>query len=461
VIDRLTALFMPAGIGAGAGLPGMTGSSPSRSSVILLTQLRWVAVFGQLATIVVVSAVLKVRLPLAPLLLAPLLLMVINLGVAGVLKRRRAFSQRELCSALMIDVVALCWQLYHSGGATNPFTFLFLLQIVIGAIILEARWSWLVALNACLCMALLTWHYVPLELPPQHADDPFRLYILGSLFCFVLAAVLLIVFVVRLDRNRRDSDAQLATLHQQAAEEDHIIRMGLLASGAAHELGTPLSSISVILNDWSHEPLIAGDADMAADLADARRELARCKTIVSGILMSAGEVRGIDPAVTGVRAFIEDIAEEWRARMGGELRLVDRVVHDVTIIADPGLRQVIGNVVDNAAEVSPELVVMEAWVEDEGDGPQLILTVNDRGPGFAPDVIGRIGQPYISTKGRDGGGLGLFLVVNVIRKLGGAVSVENRPGGGASVQLAIPLATLAFGDTPSAPPSERGPDENP
>ncbi|MFD1958499.1 hypothetical protein ACFSHP_04095 [Novosphingobium panipatense] len=147
----------------------------------------------------------------------------------------------------MIDVIALCWQLYHSGGATNPFTFLFLLQIVIGAIILEARWSWFVALNACLCMALLTFRYVPLRLPDPYAQDPFRLYIYGSLFCFVLAAVLLIVFVERLDRNRRDSDAQLAAYRHQAAEEDHIIRMGLLASGAAHELGTPLSSISVIL----------------------------------------------------------------------------------------------------------------------------------------------------------------------------------------------------------------------
>lgn len=435
MIERVAGLFLPA---------GMAGMSPSRSSVILLTQLRWIAVFGQLATIVVVSAVLKVHLPLAPLLLAPLLLIVINLAVAGVLQRRRAFSQRELFSALMIDVVALCWQLYHSGGATNPFTFLFLLQIVIGAIILEARWSWLVALNACLCMALLTFRYTPLRLPPPHSEDPFRLYIQGSLFCFVLAAVLLIVFVVRLDRNRRDSDAQLATLRQQAAEEDHIIRMGLLASGAAHELGTPLSSISVILGDWSREPLIAGDPDMAADLADVRRELARCKTIVSGILMSAGEVRGIDPAATGVRAFIEDIAEEWRARIPGELRLVDRVGEDVPIIADPGLRQVIGNVVDNAAEVSPDLVVMEAWTEGEGQGVSLVLTVSDRGPGFAPEMLGRIGQPYASTKGRDGGGLGLFLVVNVIRKLGGAVSVENRAGGGASVQLMIPLATLAL-----------------
>lgn len=435
VVADLAALFAP---------PGVEGGTPSRTSVVLLIQLRWIAVFGQLATIVVAAAVLRVRLPLAPLLLAPLLLIVINLAAAKVVVQAKAFSQRELFSALMIDVVALCWQLYYSGGATNPFTFLFLLQIVIGAIILEARWSWLVALNACLCMAFLTFRYEPLQLPPHFATDQFRLYIYGSLFCFVLAAVLLIVFVVRLDRSRRESDARLAAYYRQAAEEDHIIRMGLLASGAAHELGTPLSSISVILGDWSHEPTIAADPDMAADLSDVRRELDRCKTIVSGILMSAGELRGVDPAVTSVRGFVEDLADEWSARIPGELRVIDRLPEDVEIIADPGLRQIVGNVIDNAIEVSPDLVLFEVWLEGEAAERRMIFTVSDRGPGFAPEVLNRIGQPYISTKGRDGGGLGLFLVVNVIRKLGGTVSVENRESGGASVQLAIPLATLAL-----------------
>jgi two-component system sensor histidine kinase RegB len=434
-MERLIALFAP---------PGLPRGSASRANVILLTQLRWTAVFGQLATIVIVSQGLGVKLELAPLLLAPLLLIVINLTVARVVLQRESFSQREMFSALMIDVVALCWQLYHSGGATNPFTFLFLLQIVIAAVILDLRWSSLVAINACLCMLLLTYFYVPLQLPARYAQHPFELYIYGSLFCFVLAAVLLIVFVARLDFTRRESDAKLAALRQQAIEEDHIIRMGLLASGAAHELGTPLSSISVILGDWARQPGIADDPDMAADLADVRRELARCKNIVSGILMSAGDMRGVDPAVTTLRGFLGEILEEWRARMPGELRFIDRIAEDRSIVSDPGLRQVIGNVIDNAVEVSPDLVVIEASVEHGSEHGRLVLTVSDRGPGFAADMLPRVGQPYASTKGRDGGGLGLFLVVNVIRKLGGKVAVDNLADGGARVQLAIPLATLAY-----------------
>ena len=422
----------------------LASSPPSRSAswrnVLLLLQLRWIAVIGQLVTIVAVTQVLDARLPLAPLLMAPLVLIVVNLATASLLRRRESFSQSELFAALLIDVVALCWQLYYSGGATNPFTFLFLLQIVIGTVILEPRWSWIVAFLACVAILLLTFVYVPLDLPARHAADQFHLYRLGSLFCFVLAAVLLVFFVARLDRNRRESDRALAALRQQAAEEDHIIRMGLLASGAAHELGTPLSSMSVILGDWTRLPEVESSAELRADLADMRTELHRCKTIVSGILMSAGDLRGENPSVTSVRSLFGEIVGDWRSRINGELRFVDTFGEDVSIVADPGLRQIIGNVIDNAHEVSPQLIILEIRREDA----DLVIAVSDEGPGFAADMLARLGQPYSSTKGRDGGGLGLFLVVNVVRKLGGQVSVENRESGGATVQISLPLASLAY-----------------
>ena len=420
--------------------PAPLARSESWRNVLLLMQLRWIAVIGQLVTIVVVAQAFEARLPLLPLLMAPLLLIVINFGTASVLQRRQAFSQGEMVAALLIDVAALCWQLYHSGGATNPFTFLFLLQIVIGAVVLPPRWSWVIALVACLAMLLLTFTYVPLDLPERHAANQFHLYQLGSLFCFVLAAVLLVFFVVRLDRNRRESDRALEAMRRQAAEEDHIIRMGLLASGAAHELGTPLSSMSVILGDWAHLPELAKNADLGEDLATMRTELDRCKTIVSGILVSAGAIRGINPRITSLRALFGELAAEWQGRTDGELRLVDRLDQDVTVVADPGLRQVIGNVIDNALEVSPELVVLEIRRE----GEDLVIAVSDKGPGFSPEMLARVGQPYASTKGRDGGGLGLFLVFNVMRKLGGRVDVENRKGGGATVRMALPLAALAY-----------------
>ena len=406
----------------------------------LLVQLRWVAVAGQLFTIWLTSDIIGVRLPMAQLVTVPILLAFMNLITLVMGRTRHGYSYLELLGALMLDVEALSWQLYFTGGATNPFIFLFLVQIMIGAILLPPRWSWIVALIACCDVAFLTFSFRPLELPATYSGSHFQLYLLGSFACFMLIAALLVFFVVRMDRNQRTSSAALAALRQQAAEEHHIIRMGLLASGAAHELGTPMASMSVILGDWVHHPVIAGDEELAADVTDMQTELQRCKGILSGILMSAGEVRGENPEVTTVRAFLSAIVADWQCRTVGRICLIDAFGSDVDIIADPALRQVIGNVVDNALEVSPDGIEIAAQRRKDA----LILDVCDRGPGFAPEMLENFGRPYTSTKGRDGGGLGLFLVVNVLRKLGGRVEVTNPETGGALVRLTIPLSPLAF-----------------
>jgi two-component system sensor histidine kinase RegB len=409
--------------------------------MVLLIQLRWIAVVGQLVTIWFVSHVLQIRLPLAQLVAVPALLALINIATSVLGPEREGYSYVELIGALMLDVVALSWQLYLSGGTTNPFTFLFLLQIAIGAILLPPSWSWIVAAAALASVTLLSFHAVPPGLPPALMADPLRLYLAGSYICFALIAALLVFFVIRIDHNRRQSDAALASLRQRAVEEDHIVRMGLLASGAAHELGTPMATISVLVRDWFKHPALLAEPDLVEELRDMETELLRCKSIVSGILLSAGEARGENPQLTTVATFVRDIADEWRVRSDGAVHLSNRIDRDRQIVSDPALRQVIGNVIDNAIDVSPDHVELIAAIEAH----MLVMTVCDRGPGFSDDMIARIGRPYASTKGRPGGGLGLFLVFNVMRKLGGEVTVSNCDGGGAQVRLAIPLKSLAAG----------------
>ena len=408
----------------------------SANNMALLVQLRWMAVVGQLVTIWVVHGVLGIDLPLPQLVAVPALLAMTNLSTVVIGRERVGYTYLELLGAVMLDVMALAWQLYYSGGTTNPFAFLFLLQIVIGAILLPPNWSWIVAAVASAIMATLTFVYQPLALPGAYAADPLRLYLLGSLFCFLLIAGLMVFFVIRIDHNRRQSDAAVAELRQQAAEDYHIVRMGLLASGAAHELGTPMATMSVLVGDWLKHPGFTGDPDLAEELHDMNAELQRCKTIVSGILMSAGEIRGEDPQVTTLSAFVRGIAREWAQRCNNALRLRDALTLDPAIVSDPALRQVVGNVIDNALDVSPDWVELAAHIADD----RLVLEVRDRGPGFPPHILAAIGRPYASTKGRVGGGLGLFLVVNVLRKMGGRVDVANRAAGGAVVRMTLPLA---------------------
>lgn len=409
--------------------------------MLLLTQLRWLAVGGQLVTVAVVKFALGIDLPMTQLLMSTATLAALNIASHVLIASGARFSDGALAAALLFDVGALTVQLSLSGGITNPFAALFLLHIVLGAVLLRPHYPWTIVAATLIALGILSLDPTPLVLPVDLPVDPVNLYLFGGFVCFVLIAVLLVVFIGQISRNLRTHDAALAAVRQRAAEEDHIVRMGLLASGAAHELGTPLSLLSVAIGDWRAMPRLKGDAELQQELAEMDGAVRRCKAIVSGILMSAGEARGVAPEVTSVRRFLTEIVADYRASLlPGTLDFDDRFGADVTIVSDPALRQVIGNVIDNAIEVSPGTVTLTALREDDA----LVIEIADRGTGFAPEILATFGQPYRSTKGKPGGGLGLFLLVNVLRKLGGEASAENRLDGGARVRIVLPLAALAM-----------------
>jgi two-component system sensor histidine kinase RegB len=417
-------------------------NTANRKNMVLLIQLRWIAVAGQILTIAFVQFGLGIALPLVPMSAVVAALLALNLASLMWLRSGADISNRGLLTALILDVAALTAQLYLSGGATNPFTSLYLLQITLAAVLLDVMSTWAIVAIACVSFAALTDVYRPLALPPDRAGDLFSLYITGMLVGFALDAGLLVVFVTRITKNLRERDARLAELKQLAAEEDHIVRMGLLASGAAHELGTPLSSLAVILADWKRVHAVDPKSEMAQEIEEMQAAVQRCKSILTGVLLTAGEARGEAPQVTSVHAFLGELVREWRAaRFVTTLVFDNRFGPDIPIVSDSTLKQVIFNVLDNAYEVSPGWIGFTALRDDT----TLVLRVSDLGPGFAPEMLANFGKPYRSTKGRLGGGLGLFLVVNVVRKLGGFVTASNRARGGAEVTLNLPLAALALG----------------
>lgn len=409
--------------------------------MLLLVQLRWIAVVGQILTIAFVQGLMKIALPLAPMAAVVAGLITLNLASLAWLEHREV-SNRGLLVVLLMDVAALTTQLYFSGGATNPFTFLYLLQVTLAAVLLGVRSTWAVVTVTCAAFAALTVYHQPLALPHPRAGDLFSLHITGMLICFAMDTALLVVFATRITRNMRERDARLAALKQQQAEQDHIVRMGLLASGAAHELSTPLASLAVILSDWRHMGELTRNPELAQEITEMQAAVQRCKAILTGILLAAGEARGEAPRVTTVNALLDEIVREWRARRSATtLQYVNEFGADLPIVSDSVLKQMVCNVLDNAYEASP------AWVRlgVTRNGELLELAVCDSGPGFPPEMLEQLGKPYQSSKGRLGGGLGLFLVVNVLRKLGGSVTACNRPEGGARVTLSLPLTPLTIG----------------
>ncbi|WP_413989815.1 ATP-binding protein [Labrys okinawensis] len=419
----------------------------NKKNLHLLIQLRWLAVIGQVVTILFVDLVLGIPLPLVEM--AAVIAFLVGLNAVSLLRRRNqdAVSNTELFLELLLDVAALTVQLYLSGGASNPFIYLYLLQVIIGAVLLETWSIWTLLAITSACFIGLTTYNQPIALPRQASSDLTNLQTQGLFICFVLAAILLVFFVTRIDRNLRARDAHLASLRQQSAEEDHIVRMGLLASGAAHELGTPLATLSVILGDWQRMPLFKADRELTQELQEMRSQLDRCKAIVTGILMSSGEMRGEGTLRTSVNLFFDGLAEEWRAHRSPAWFDYENVFGaDAPIVSDSALKQIVFNLFDNALEASPGWVGVTLERRDD----MIALQVRDAGPGFAKEVLDQFGKPYTSSKNRPGGGLGLFLVVNVVRKLGGTVTASNEITGGARVELTLPLASLSPGEAGEA-----------
>ncbi len=424
-----------------------SGDSAASRNLQQLVQLRWIAVVGQVATIAVVHFGFGIRLPLAPMLLVLAGLVAFNLANLLYLRRRGRTGHGLLLAGLLVDVASLTLQLHLSGSMTNPFVFLYLLQVVLGAVLLPQALSWAVVVATVLGLGWLVASPGPVSIPADPARGPADPYMQGLLLCFVLVATLLVVFVGRIGRIIRARDARLAELRQRAAEEEHIVRMGLLASGAAHELGTPLSTMAVILGDWQHLPHFASDPELLHDVAEMQAQVLRCKSIVTGILLSAGHARGESPRETSVHAFVDDLVAEWKAsRPVATLEYRNRFGEDMDIVSDTGLKQMIGNVLDNALEASPAWVGFDVARDDEA----LVLEVRDRGPGFSTAMLAELGKPYRSSKDRPGRGLGLFLALNVARTLGGTLTARN-VAEGAIVTMRLPLSALTLEDDDRLP----------
>lgn len=408
-----------------------------RRNLLQLVDLRWLAVAGQLLTMMAAEYLLDVRLPLREMLTLLVALALFN--AASWLRSLLSVpvTNAELFAGLLVDVAVLTGQLYFAGGVTNPFIFIYLLQVAVASVLLRPRYVWALVSATTLAFVALTQWYRPLDLPGLRQVALSADYVGGLMVCFALDATLFAIFIVRITRNLRRRDEALARLRQRAAEEEHIVRMGLLASGAAHELGTPLATLSVILGDWSRMAPFAGEPELREEIEEMQRQIARCKAIVAGILTSAGETRGEAPVETTLYAFLDELAGEWRRTRGAVLDY-RRDGPDLPIISDTALAQMIGNILDNALEAAPGRVprLRASWDEDT-----LVVGVTDNGPGFAPEMLERLGTPYQSSKGTPGRGLGLFLAVNVARTLGGHIAAHNVEGG-AEVTITLPLAAL-------------------
>lgn len=407
----------------------------NHKNLLQLHCLRLIAIFGQVTTILLVDYFLHIELPLNTMFLVLLFLAIVNCVSFYRYKFQKNISDKSLFIELLFDVVALTAQLYLSGGISNPFISLFLLQVIIGAILLQRIYAWLIALITVLCYIWLSFNYQEFHAFHHHEEgDLFNLHLRGMLISYVFAAILLLIFVTKIIKNMREGDEEINFLKQQSIEKEQVIRMGLLATGAAHELGTPLSTISVILGDWKKMNL---KKDLLEDVEVIESQLTRCKKILSEILSSSGKERLEQATIAPVKEVFDGLIKEWKMSRNPENLLYNFAgKSDSKILFDDVLTQAFFNIFDNALEESPAFISVNVLVMNS----DVVVSVEDQGKGFDHEIIKQIGKLNLTTK--NSSGLGLFLAFNILHRIGGNLKIENLSAGGAKVLVTFPLKNL-------------------
>ena len=263
-------------------------------------------------------------------------------------------------------------------------------------------------------------------------DSIFNLHVFGMWLGFVISAVVVAYFVVKMAHAVRERDAALARAREETLRNERIVALGTQAAGAAHELGTPLSTLAVVIGELKHEPSMQPEWRDNLDILDG--QVRACKRILDKLLAHAqdGETQ------QSLEQFLAGTLDEWQ--------LLRPTVHysyrapegqpAPQLRIDPALRAALLNLLNNAADASPD----EIDIEMRWDADNFRLSIHDHGQGLTQDAVARAGSAFFTTK-EEGRGLGLFLANATVERMGGKVRLFNREGGGATTEITLPLRT--------------------
>ncbi|MDT8385784.1 MAG: ATP-binding protein [Gammaproteobacteria bacterium] len=386
---------------------------------------------------------LALPLPVLPLAAIFILHALWNGFTAWRAQQQRPVTETEFFLQLLTDVLALSGVLYLTGGATNPFVGFYLLPLMIAATVLRKPFVWSMAGITVTCYSLLVFVYIPLD-PGSHMqhDASFNQHVFGMWFGFVFSAGLVSFFVTNMAQTLRQRDRVLAAAREQALRSEHLVALGTLAAGAAHELSTPLNTMAIITDELKDDYPPHKNADLHAQLSLIGEQIQRCKAALSVISASAGEQRAEAGEALAVDIYLDNLLIQWQAQRPRVISL-QQSLHGVQpaprIIADRALDQAILNVLNNAADASPDWVAVSAeWTEQ-----RLRLAIEDRGPGLDAEARALIGKRLYSSK-PDGLGLGLYLAHSAIERLGGTIEYGELPEGrGTCTRIGLPLLERA------------------
>ena len=412
---------------------------PQRRNVRLdtLLRLRWLAIIGQTIAVLVVYYAIEFPLPIWACLAVIALSAWLNIALRVRFSLTQRLEPERAAWLLAFDIAELAVLLFLTGGLENPFAFLFLAPVLLSATALPPRITIILGVFAVVCATVLVFAHYPL---PWDADDPLELpwiYLLGVWLSILLAIGFIGVYAWQITEESRQIAEALAATELVLAREQHLSQLDGLAAAAAHELGTPLSTISVIVKEL--ELALEPDSPHMDDVRLLREQSQRCRDILAK-LSELSDRRAVRPrAVAG--------ADRRGGGAAPQLRHRHRRRHATGPAPPMGARNPailygLGNLLENAVDFAQTRVEVTADWSDE----DVAVTISDDGPGFAPEVMDRIGEPYVRSSKRrrmnaggetTGLGLGFFIAKTLLERSGASIDFENRtfPDRGAVIRV--------------------------
>jgi two-component system sensor histidine kinase RegB len=412
---------------------------PQRRNVRLdtLLRLRWLAIIGQTTAVLGTYYGLDFPLPIWACLAVIALSAWLNVALRIRFSTAQRLEPERAAWLLAFDIAELAVLLFLTGGLQNPFAFLFLAPVLLSATALPPRITLILAAFAMLCATVLVFAHYPL---PWDAEDPLELpwiYLLGVWLSILLAISFIGLYSWQITEEGRQLAEALAATELVLAREQHLSQLDGLAAAAAHELGTPLSTISVVAKEL--ERAIEPGSPHADDVRLLGEQSQRCRAILAKLTeLSSGEPFDRMP----LSALIEEVVAPHR-NFGVAIEVALPAEQAPPVGArNPAILYGLGNLLENAVDFAQERVEVTA----DWSGQDVAVIISDDGPGFAPEIMDRIGEPYVRSSRRrrmnagsetTGLGLGFFIAKTLLERSGATLSFENRqfPDRGAVVRI--------------------------
>ncbi|RLA09287.1 MAG: hypothetical protein DRQ54_03120 [Gammaproteobacteria bacterium] len=419
----------------------------SKITLLRLFQLRSLAIAGQLVAILVAQFWLGLDLPLVANFSVIGGLTLINLLLWWQIRLATINPQWLIFGHLLADIVGLTLLLYLNGGYSNPFSALYLLPLAMAAALIPVAQVWMLAGLAVAGYTLNMLFYQPL--PHYHGPfgDQFHLHLVGMWLGFVIGAGVIAYFLAGMGRELRRQQQALTQARMLVARREQVAALGALAASAAHELGTPLSTIKVLVG----ELLETAGGEPQQNLQLIKSQVDRCSRALGEIRFAVEGDGPVDDnegiGLAELATLLQRAIDEWsvfspqvRVEFFGDFTApvspsARRAEESkVSMAAVDALKRGLITVLDNSADAGADNVRAEYL---HGDG-RVVLRLMDDGEGIASQVIDNIGEPYVTTRGR-GRGLGLYLVSYMLDSLGGSLQLTNSVNRGAVAELTIML----------------------